>query len=1035
MHFPTTPTRLRRIGAWLFSCVWCAAFAAAQAPNVGTIEGRVYNPETGEYLELTRITVEATSLEAFTDASGRYRLTNVPEGTARVSAFRTGMAGQTLVVRVTAGGTTEQDFNVAGFDRPRGADRAVVLDKFVVASSKEMDNAVVAINTQRFAANQMNVISADEFGGAAESKVGEVLKSLPGIAMTLGGGGEPYMVSLDGVPTDNVPVTVGGFNLATSLAGTTRGVGLHQQAINTISRIEIVNTPTPESSGSALAGSVNMVPLNAFERARPAYTLSAHVSMRDEARSLHRTPGPMRDPTYKIRPGFEFTGVVPVNKRFGFTVSASASTLYRVQDLSQLTWRGGGAATNGNTLPDTTPDRPYLSDYAMRDGGAMVTAASLGTSLDFQLSPNDQLSLNFQWSFSDFALTQRVLTFFANRVAVGQFTPQYTHGFAGAGEVRITNTTNGLGGDIYMPSLIYRHNGPLWQSEAGVGHSQSRRWRKDATMGNFFTSIARRQNVTVSFDDNFYLRPGRITVADGTTGAPIDPYRLDGYLFNTATTNAFMAIDLQQTAFANLRRSFFGVVPLTLKAGLDARRQMRDVRNTNPTLTFVGRDGLANTADDAANAAIDRSYSGRVAPYGFPGIEWTSNQNLWDIYQAHPEYFTENKATSYTQEVSLSKHASELISSAFLRADAKLLEGRLKLVGGARAEQTNVKFEGRLVDPTRNFQRDASGAVILGANRQPVPIANDALAAAKLTNIDRGLHASKEYLRWFPSINASYNLMPKLVGRAGYYWSVGRPDFNQYGGSVTLPNTENPPGPNNRIAINNAGIKAWTARTVKVALEYYFEPVGLVSVTAFRRSFRNLFGQTVTRATPEFLGLYALNPVTYGDYDVATQYNIPTGVHTTGVSFNYKQSLTFLPHWARGVGVFANVSAQRVTGDVSGSFDGYSPRLANWGVSLSRSRYAMRVNWNYSGRKRLGPVAAGRSIDPSTYNWSSKRLVVDFNGEYRLTNWLSAFAALSNLLNEPVDNEIFGASTPEHAQFRQRQNYGALWTFGLKSRF
>ena len=56
----------------------------------------------------------------------------------------------------------------------------------------------------------MNVIAADEFGGAAESKVGEVLKSLPGIAMGLGGGGEPFLVSLDGVPADNVPVTVGG---------------------------------------------------------------------------------------------------------------------------------------------------------------------------------------------------------------------------------------------------------------------------------------------------------------------------------------------------------------------------------------------------------------------------------------------------------------------------------------------------------------------------------------------------------------------------------------------------------------------------------------------------------------------------------------------------------------------------------------------------------------------------------------------------------------------------------------------------------
>jgi TonB-dependent receptor len=1029
------PQRLR------FSCAFIlilASIAWGQPPGssgAGTVEGRVSNSETGEYLELVQLTVEGTTLETFSDASGRYRLTNVPAGAARVKAFRTGLAEQTVPVTITPGVSVRQDFALASPRRRGPGDAAVKLDRFVVASSKEMDNAALAINTQRFAPNQVDVVAADEFGGAAESKVGEVLKSLPGIAMNLGGGGEPDQVSLDGVPADNVPVTVGGFNLATSLAGTTRATGLHQTAINTMSRLEIVHTPTPESSGSALAGSVNMVPLNAFDRTKPFASLSVSVSMRDQERSLDRTPGPLQWRTHKIRPGFEFTGIVPVNRRFGFTVSASASTLYRVQDLSQMTWRGAGAATNGNTLPDTTPDRPYLTDYAVRDGGAMVTAASFGTTLDFQISNNDQVSFGFQWAFSDFALTQRVLNFFVNRVAPGDFSPTSTRGFRGAGEVRINNTVNGLGGDLYMPTLTYRHNGPIWQWEAGAGHSQSRRWRKDATFGDFFNSIARRQNVTVSFDEIFYLRPNRITVTDGTTGAAIDPYRLDGYQLNTASTNAFETIDLHRTAYANLRRSFYGKVPLTLKGGLDARQQIRDNRNTNPTLTFVGRDGAANSADDGALQVIDAPYSERIGPYGFPRVQWTSNFRLWDLYESNPEYFTENRATSYTQEVAQSRHAEEVISAAYVRADTKLLNGRLKLVGGVRAEQTNVDVEGRLVDPTRNFQRDAQGQVILGPNGVPRPITTDPLESARLTNIDRGLHAEKEYLRWFPSINASYNLTDNLISRAGYYWSVGRPDFNQYGGSVTLPNTENPPGPNNRIAINNAGIKAWSARTVKVALEYYFEPVGLVSVTAFQREFENMFGQTVVAATPEFLSLYGLNPVIYGDYDVSTQYNLSSTVRTTGVSFNYKQALTFLPDWARGVRVFANASAQRVTGDVSGSFNGYTPRVANWGVSLSRPRYTLRVNWNYTGRKRLGPVAAGRSIDPGTYNWSSKRLVIDVNAEYVLWRRLSFFAALNNILNEPVDNKIYGPVTPEYAHFRQRQNYGALWTFGLKNLF
>lgn len=706
-----------------------------------------------------------------------------------------------------------------------------------------------------------------------------------------------------------------------------------------------------------------------------------------------------------------------------------------MQNLSQSSWRGVGAVTNGVAFPDTTADKPYLTDYAVRDGGALVTAANLGATLDFQLGRHDQVSVSLQWAFSDYALTQRVFNFFVNRVAPGNFSPTSTRGFAGAGEVRINNTINGLGGNLYMPSLTYRHNGPVWQAEAGAGVSQSMRWRKDATNGNFFNSVARRQNVTVSFDEIFYLRPNKITVTDAA-GATIDPYKLDGYLLNTARTNAFQTMDRQQTAYANLRRSFFGAVPLTLKSGLDVRRQLRDTRNTNPTLTFVGQDGIANTADDRALAILDRSYTARTAPYGFPSIEWTSNQALWDLYISNPGYFTENRATSYTQEVALSRHAEETVSAAFIRVDLKLLNGRMKLVGGLRAEQTNVNTEGRLVDPTRNFQRDAAGRVIVtGANRVPVPITTDALEAARLTNIERGLHTEKEYLRWFPSLNASFNVNENLIARAGYYWSVGRPDFNQYGGNVSLPNTENPPGPNNQIALNNAGIRAWTARTTKVALEYYFEPVGIISISAFQRDFENLFGSSVVRATPEFLALYGLNPATYGDYDVSTQSNIATPVRSTGVSLNYKQALNFLPEWARGVRVFGNVSAQRVTGDVTGSFTGYTPRLANWGVSLSRPKFTVKMNWNYTGLKRLGPVAAGRGIEANTYNWSSKRLVIDLNAEYFLTKRLTLFCALSNIHDDPVDNKIYGPSTPDYAKFRQRQNYGSLWTFGLKGTF
>lgn len=1037
MHLKSPLSWISRASLLCLTLFHCASFNFAQSVSQGTgeISGRVLNSSNGEYVELARVTVDGTLLETYTDASGSYHLVNVPRGTVTVRVFHTGSADQTAKVGVTPGQLSEQDFTLTA-RAPRTGDGGVVkLGEFVVASTRQMDMAAMVINTQRFAPNLMNVVASDEFGGAAESKVGEIIKSLPSVSMTLGGGGEPYQVSIDGVPANNVPVTIGGFNLATSLPGTSRGVGLHQIAINTISRLEVIHTPTPESPGAALAGSVNLVPRNAFERAKPVYTLSAFLSMRDSERSLNRTPGPLREPTTKVRPGLEFSAIVPVNKRFGFTVSASASTLYRVQDFLQSAWRGTGSTTNGTTFADTTPDNPYLSDFSVRDGGAMVTAQSFGATLDFQLSRTDQLNFVFQAAYSDFAQSTRQLTFFTNGVTAGNFTATSTKGTKDRGEIRITNTSNDLNSNLFMPTLSYRHNGPIWQAEAGIGHSQSLYRRLDVGNGYFFRSQARRRNVTVAFDGISYLRPETITVTDGTSGAPIDPYLLSNYTLVDATPNQFDAIDIQQTAYANLRRTFYGAIPFTVKAGLDFRRQKRDHTNPSSTLTFVGKDGTANSPDDNATVIFDDLFSQRTAPYGFPRVQWTSNEALFDLYKSAPNYFTENLTSAYTQSVATSRHASELISSAFVRVDAQFLQRRLKMTGGLRVEQTNVDAEGLLVDATRNFQRDSAGNVILGANGQPVPITTDPLEAAHLTNIERGLHAKKEYLRWFPSINANYTIRDNLIARIGYYWSVGRPDFNQYGGSATLPNTENPPGPTNRITIGNASIKAWTARTTKVSLEYYFEPVGLLSVSAFQRDCENLFGSTVFRATPEFLSLYSINPTLYGDYDVSTQYNIPNTVHSTGVALNYKQALNFLPDWARGIRVFANLSSQRITDDTSGSFTGYTPRTANWGISLSRERFTTRINWNYTGRKRLGPIASGRSIPTDAYNWDVPRLIVDFSAEYFLNKTFTLYANMNNLFDEPVDREIYGTATPEYARLRQRQNFGALWTFGIKGTF
>ncbi|MSU50295.1 MAG: hypothetical protein EXS37_14620, partial [Opitutus sp.] len=457
---------------------------------------------------------------------------------------------------------------------------------------------------------------------------------------------------------------------------------------------------------------------------------------------------------------------------------------------------------------------------------------------------------------------QSTLTFNLTGVQPGGFGPTFTRGNPGAGDVTIGSNDRVVVDIGHTPALTYRHNGPTWKAYVGLGYSNAANIIFHSSRGMFNNTTARRTGLTLSYDDISYLRPGTITVRDGTTGAPVDPYALESYQIATAGYHPFDAlpgelnrvVNVQRGVQANLSRDFYGRVPFTLKGGLDVRENVRDLRLGGQALyTYVGADGRPLTADDRADVVRYDDAAVRSLPgFGFPRVQWMSNTKLFDLFRSRPTHFTIDDAATHRAATNVSKRAAEVISAAFVRGDLHLLNRRLNLVTGVRAEQTNLKAEGPLSDPTLNYQRDARGAVIL-SNGRPVPITSDPLRLAQLTVVDRGMHVNKEYLRFFPSVNASFNVRENLIARAAWYVSIGRPDFNQYAGGVTLPDTESLNPSTQRITVNNAAIKPWSARSTKLMLEYYFEKVGLLSVGVFRREIENFFGSIVFDSTPEFL--------------------------------------------------------------------------------------------------------------------------------------------------------------------------------------
>src|SRR5207302_11063719 len=118
----------------------------------------------------------------------------------------------------------------------------------------------------------------------------------------------------------------------------------------------------------AIGGTINLVSKSTFERSRHELTYRAVLSMnhqwqqRAQFLAFGRSPGPGREPRAKIRPGFDFSYVNPVNKNFGFTLTGLNSNIFNQQYTSALRWNPTSGASNFATLAN-----PAMTAYVLND--------------------------------------------------------------------------------------------------------------------------------------------------------------------------------------------------------------------------------------------------------------------------------------------------------------------------------------------------------------------------------------------------------------------------------------------------------------------------------------------------------------------------------------------------------------------------------------------------------------------------------------------------------------------------------------------
>ncbi len=1033
-------------------CRACTAFAIlatlissafAQTPT-GSIEGRVLNATNGSYLNNAQIVVEGTNEQTFTDAGGRYHLDGVPAGTVKVHAFYTGLPEQVQSVTVTAGTTATRDFDLGTSAEKTG--EVLKLDTFTVQSRREMDAASLAINEQRFAGTIKNVVNTDAFGDIAEGNVGDFVKFLPGVTIDYVSP-DARTISIRGVPPQYTLLMMNGNPVASaSSSSASRTVELEQISLNNASRIEITKSRSPEQPANALGGAVNLIPRTAFESSKMSINYRAFLSANGDEKQLGKTRGPTGEASHKVKPGFDLLFVDPVTKDFGITLSLLESDIFYPQHRSQPNWGPYNGSQAG-----ASPEHPVLRQYQVQDGPKNNQRESVGFTADWRFAPRDVLSFAFQWSLYNAFFGNRPVTYTlgntapssTNGAAFDLVNGSYFHGANGTGTLNLGTSFRRKYGYTYQPDLNWRHNGAIWKMDAGVAFSHATNHYHDYQDGHFENAQINLRgnptttavgNATVRFDDidkGSYLYP-RISVFNNTGATQLNLADPANYNVTSASENPADSVDQFRSVRGNIGRDMDLSFPLTIKTGVRIQEQVRDIRKDNPgTWTFVGPDGKANTADDnlALYDLLDTQYSSRPYLFNTPQVASPSPYKFWQLYQRHPEYFQAPSPATLIQNSAVnSNYFKETITAAYLQADARLLNNRMRVVGGLRFEQTNDSSQGVLNDP------NASKGI------------TDPIAAARARYGYRANRVKNQYAAGYPSIDIGFDVTHNLIARLAYAKAIGRPELSYILPNLTVPDETATSG---TITINNSGLKPTQVDNYDASLEYYFQKTGVFSVGAFQKDFSNFQG--LAPGIPATLDLLTAagvpNPQNFvgpnDSFTVTTRMNVGRA-RVSGVEFNYKQVLDYpwLPSWANNAfTVFANGQKMHLEGSETADFSNFIRESASWGIAYGARLFTVQANFNYRGRQRLAQQTFTWTDGSGThsitgYEYWKPRVYLDANVEFRFKPWMSFFVNARNLTNVAQDIQRYAQEiTPSWARTYRREEFGVQYTLGIKGKF
>jgi len=958
--------------------------AAPTSVWAGDIRGRVADATTGTYIRNAEVSIVGTNQRVLTGPGGTFYLPGINEGQVVLKAAYTGLETSELTVQVPSDGTVQANFELSS----SFSNDVYELEAFEVVTEARGGTAR-AVMEQKVALNPVKVISADSLGNISEGNAGEFLKLMPG-------------VSLDYVEADARAVRVSGMSpqygnvlleglfvpsAGSSNISTGRIFEFEQLSMDSVELVQLTKTPTPDQP-SALSGTVDLVTQSAFDYDGQVVDLSFGFATNSYYSDLGETPGWQDGQSRKWYPNYTFKYFNTFNNgKIGVSIGTSHHETIAAQKHIWF-WHNSYDSNPDNN--DT--EVPTYSWMWFQDGPKPTTRENYYTRLDYRYS--DNLTFFARWDFSTYEARfyNRTLSL---RPSTIDTSAEYSKTSQTISNGSISNDSNQfmeklgdtmiltLGGEYQMNDLTIKV-----RANRGV----ARNWYENLENGHFADYNSVINNVswkwTRGSDGDTDLQFTQLSGADWRNPGnyAFTANGMKWYERNSRDDQATFRVD-----FAHDWKDWS--VSNELKYGLLYNTRDLEVhRYGSMTTSFTGPDGVMGTADDPnPGDFVDDSFTMDYdTGSNIEGIRSLSPWKIYDYYLKHPNTFVEDTARSGDQRRRNNWYFEEKILSAYVTDVFHF--GKLEVAPGLRYESSKPKGTGW--DSVHNKLVTAEGDT---------------------TNV------------LLAYLHANYNLREDLVMRFSYHESITRADIANLVPGISAVNETD-----RQITANNPDLKEEHAQTYYFTVDKYFEPVGLLSVSAFHRVWndRQINGGEFVLGSDGYGG-----DNTYAGYTLFTKTNATQSVSLNGFEIDFNKQFQNLPKFLSGLGIFANYTY--LDYEDERFFVGSPKQTANGGFNASVGHFSARFNANYVGRIMTGSQA---SYNESTGVWTQSaqpqefqkdRLSLDMNLDYMIRPGVRVFVDARNLTNEPSQYTYRGYED----NFVRILKTGTIWKIGIKASF